>query len=433
MRLKAEERRKEELKGMGNSAEIPDNERTNRKNISKKQIITAVVYYFYPKIKDVQKSLLIVIGFLTGIFFKNGNFRMSGKDVFHLIMAWFIIEFLIYQARYLWNDIRGVRKDVREKKEDRIPVKVLGRKAAINIAMVILFLRVFIAVIVTAFLSEDIRIQLILPTLAIIISSILYEVMRTKECVKGIFLMVGFGYMIRFAAGGLAAWPEIMNGGIVITNGSMLLINNIPCISLLLLLTAYIFMGGFSAVLSWTHEAVCQIKDGCEIQKKHYQYLYDSVKNRTGEGEDYKPLNEKGCLLDLWNIEFIISIVLLSIANMILNSSNTVLTAEAVTILFSILISITSYKKVCCVLGLLIGDILLKAVMAFLCGNPFSIYICCTQLGFTLLYFVLRFLFSPDFNALVLCVGIVRAVYILIISKDTWDYMREKESIETHK
>lgn len=421
MRLNLKENSGEQISEKQESRkEISEDKPAAKKKISKKDMAAVIIYFFYPKKKDAQKPMLIVLGFFTGIFLKEGSFYITLEEVFCLIIVWLIIDFLLYQARYLWNDIRGVREDSEAGKNGRLPVNILGKKAAVNLSLIVIFLRMSAAVILIAFMPGNIRMQLILPALAILLCSVIYEAVRTKEKVIGIFITVSFGYMIRFAAGALAAWPEMIDSDIMIMN------HKIPHTSLLLLLAAYVFLGGFSAVLPWTHEALCQIRGGNNIQKKHHAYLFDSVKSRTKE--DFQPLKEKGRIKDLWNAEYTLSMILLSAINLITDYSIVMLAAELVTVFISIMLCITSYKNAKWILGLFIGSSLLKtAAAAFLYENSFLVYIYCTQLGFTLLYFVLRYLFDPDFDAVVLCIGIVREAYILMIGKNTWDYLNEKE------
>lgn len=41
------------------------------KKIYKRDIARAIIYFIYPKKKDLQKSMLIIIGFLIGMFLLN--------------------------------------------------------------------------------------------------------------------------------------------------------------------------------------------------------------------------------------------------------------------------------------------------------------------------------------------------------------------------
>lgn len=79
-------------------------------------------YLLYPKVKDFQKAGLIVIGFLAGEWMDNGyTGLLSLKEWAKLLLVVFVFDVLIYQARYQWNDIRGLAKDTEEGTTKRIP------------------------------------------------------------------------------------------------------------------------------------------------------------------------------------------------------------------------------------------------------------------------------------------------------------------------
>lgn len=94
-------------------------------------ILKVMVYFIYPKKKDAQKMILVLFGFLTGSFLKRGTYLLTRDDLSNMLIICFVVEFLIYQARYQWNDIRGVEEDQSEQKSNRLPVKILGKYAAI--------------------------------------------------------------------------------------------------------------------------------------------------------------------------------------------------------------------------------------------------------------------------------------------------------------
>lgn len=89
-----------------------------------------LVYFFYPKVKDFQKPFLIVLGFGSGLLLKTGKltWTLISNQLMNLILTLIVIDFLLYQARYLLNDIRNIKEDQAVQKSDRLPVHFLGEK-----------------------------------------------------------------------------------------------------------------------------------------------------------------------------------------------------------------------------------------------------------------------------------------------------------------
>ena len=81
-----------------------------------------LLYLFYPKTKDLQKPMLIPLGyFLYTLWTVNSadlerNFEALKNGVFSLLWAMFIFDFLFYQARYQINDLRGLDEDMQKEK-----------------------------------------------------------------------------------------------------------------------------------------------------------------------------------------------------------------------------------------------------------------------------------------------------------------------------
>ena len=122
------------------------------------------------------------------------------------------------------------------------------------------------------------------------------------------FFIVSLGYPLRFFVGLLSAYPNILNNK-----------NNL--IIVLIILLAYAFFGEFSAIIPWTHEAIDIKNKGKSIEKSHYLYLFEQIKNRYRQNESLypKPLNEQGKILDLWNISYILSLSTLSLGILVID------------------------------------------------------------------------------------------------------------------
>jgi len=108
-------------------------------------------------------------------------------------------------------------------------------------------------------------------------------------------------------------------------------------------------LGEFSAILPWTHEALIQYKKDKSIVKSHYRFLFDKVFARYEaaiETPEFYPLREKGYLGDLWNVSYIIGILLLSIASSHLWLQYPIVILYSLIILFSFITCLTSHKKI---------------------------------------------------------------------------------------
>lgn len=411
VKISIEKRRKRDKEGV-------DSKRTG----CRRDILSVFLYFIYPKMKDIQKIFLLILGFFTGIFFLRGNIKIILDEILNLSIVLIVVEILIYQARYQWNDIRGVRGDIEDGRTDRLPVNALGKKNAVLISLGIIFAKVIMAVIIINVVPDELSHQLSVSVITIIICSILYEFMRTTENIFGIFLFVSLGYAVRFGIGVWIAYPKLFNDGIIIADNSM------SKIVFVLLLLAYSCLGEFSAILPWTHETTYQIKHSKKM-KNHKLFLYKMIKDRCKDGNASDCLKEKGKITDLWNTTYIMAIIFLAIGNLIICKNITILIIELITLTFSIVICISSFNKD---KFILISFVIFNVVTSiFLSNNKLVIYINYTQLFFTITYFVLRFLFDPNYNFIVflniIVKRVVKAIYILIVGKDTYNYINSDD------
>ena len=134
---------------------------------------------------------------------------------------WLVLEFLIYAARYQWNDIRGVDADLRHAERaarSRLPVGTTtgARRRSIRLSGLTAAARV---------LAGQIR-QVLQLTLAVFAVAATYEFLRAlgpgaprRARVAAVWVVVGFGYVIRGGLGlstaGLAWSSLAMVAGLV--------------------------------------------------------------------------------------------------------------------------------------------------------------------------------------------------------------------------
>ena len=389
--------------------------------------LQVVKYFVYPKTQDLQKPLLIVVGFIIGQLLYDDIWLVpTSEQILRLIITLVTIEFLIYQARYLWNDIRGVKDDVSADKTNRLPVRILGAARAIDVSLNVIFLRIIATVAILCFISEDLRNFLIAQIFLITVTAILYEYSRTHKKILATFLLVGIGYPLRIAIGIYASYPFLWDSNVNVQQ---------PALSkhlMFVLFLAYFFLGIYSSLLSWVHDAVAQKKNNLLPRKKHYALLLNKLGNRI---DQEKPLHERGIVSDQWNIAFWLALVSLTTISIILiHPYNTffklfVLALDFFFLICVGIIGLSNFRKSSIVAITSCCLIVLKLIVHvfFVKLSAVNIMICCTQCFFIILYFFLRFLFNPDFDFIEMCITILYKIKCWIIGKDATEYVKESQ------
>ena len=437
---------KENQKGEKNEKESQENSAGFLKTIS---------YFIYPKKKDLQKPFLLALGFVTGIFLYN-DVRPLEIALKQFAIVFVVIDFLLYQARYQWNDIRGLREDRAAGRKDRLP-KIEGAKSdqlSVKLSVAIMMVKIVSQFVVTFCFGGEMTTPLLACSCAIILVAILYEFARTKKKNGSIFFLVSFGYPLRFLAGIWSAHPEMLNLKELLSepiykialflqqfwnNGEKGIDAAIQLPVVTLLLLAYAFWGAASVILAWAHEA-CVKKN---TPKSYYRYLNEKVKKillKVSEKKGYfsrnfLPSSLEGGFLSLpWNLTYVFSMILLSFIVWIvaIHSGTHVfglfLIFELLTIALSIFIvkqsSFQAWGKPCVVVFFII--ITLKSVLFVHCSvwGLFYIYVGLTQILFTLTYFFLRYYFDPNFDFVEIVKKTIKGLFKLIVGKDTYDFIR---------
>lgn len=398
----------------------------NAKNDTKiRNIIKVAGYFIYPKKKDIQKMFLIIIGFLTGLILQNADCHMTINELKDMAICCFLVECLIYQARYQWNDIRGIKKDMEAGKSDRLPVKILGTYPAVIISAVILLIKILSAFLLACYLPNELRHVLSVSMAMILLSSILYEISRSLNNIFWIFVFVSFGYAIRFSAGLWAAYPAVWNNGVRGCN------INVSHLIVLTLIISYALLGEYSVVLSWLHEVLFQRKNGIMINKVHYNYLFHKFKEKCPNGNTLRimSIKENRNLINLWNVPYAASVVLLSIICLIVNLCFINIVLELLFIVFSVLICIVADKKLKLCIGILSMISLLGSIYSTYVSNVsiLCLYIYIIQLMYAYMYLYFKFLFNPDFDFIIFCKDVAIRLLILFIGRETYAYIRSRK------
>lgn len=377
----------------------------------KKGLWNAVGYYIYPKKKDFQKIFLLIVGYFTGYFFKYGNLHIKINNLKELVILCIIVDVLLYQARYQWNDIRGVKTDIDAGKNNRLPVEALGIYPAVVVSAVSLILKVAAAIWGSIYLNNALTPVLIAAIITIIISSILYEAARSVGSVLWTFIIVSFGYAIRFGVGVWCAYPQIWNE-----------ISH-PIITAWIL--AYALFGEYSVALAWLQEVLYLKKKGIKTDKIHYEYLYKKFM-----GNCQKELSLKGAekISDLWNLSYISSITILNIILIFVNIK--IFIFGLLLIIFSVMVCTGTGKMLKLYISILAGSGVLGMFYSIYSVGLLSLgtYIYITEVVFAGVYLFLRFLFDPDFNFIKCCKNIALWIFVLFVGRETYLYITSESN-----
>lgn len=355
-------------------------------------------YLLYPKKQDLQKPLLIVLGFISGIILSGKCMKV--EYIRNLIMVLIVFDFFAYQARYQINDIRGIEEDKEFSKiKSSIYAEVKDKKHLIKISGIIALVKIVLAIIITLFFEKGIRRNVLISFFLLFVSTLFYEFAKEKcksknekiaKCSIGFVLFfVGMGYPLRYFLGFFLIIPI-----------EKALIPVVCC--LIVGLWAY---GCFSSILSWIDQISNKIgKTDVEkrfserYEKKHFEYLREKIKeyylkaemSKTDDGRVF-PLREKFKSNEIWNIIYFISMLFLVIAAILNNTPKVVLSFD-VAFCFCVFFysSLEKEKKlVSFVISCFL--ILLKGILVIIFFEEFRWYIVINmiQLLITATYYIL--------------------------------------------
>ncbi len=404
-------------------------------------IFEAVSYFIYPKKKDLPKPALLALGFITGMLLYQDKWSF-GEGLKQFAIVFITIDFLLYQARYQWNDIRGLKQDRDAGKKGRLPRigREVNDRLSVKVSMAIMVVRIISLIVILCLVEEKVAGPLSVCSIVITLVAFIYEFARTKQLNWLIFFMVGFGYPLRFLAGLWAANPQMLDLEIVFAVVSKIvhvlqhfrncsveeICATAQYLIIPLLLCAYAFWGASSAILAWAHEATA----GKSTQKSYCECLAEKANRKVLSD----PLNGNWRLP--WNWRYIASMICLSVINVLyawnerlgIGFAICTLALEVWTIMFSInianLVFFFKEQNKRCFVAFYV-PVVFKSVIYSLISSKylFYLYIGLTQALFATIYFFLRYYFDPDFDFVnevkKMIVGFIR----LIIGRETFDYI----------
>ncbi|HEU0102745.1 MAG TPA: hypothetical protein VFR07_10545 [Mycobacteriales bacterium] len=174
-------------------------------------------YLLVPRPKDLVKAVVVPLTFAVGVA---ADGRTSAGELLRAVLVWGVLELLVYQARYQWNDIRGFAADQAHPdaaSRGRLPGPVERGRAHIAASLTVLGLRLGLTAAV-AVLVPDLAGVLVLMTIGVFGVALVYERLRSaatgraeqvpvplRPALIGVWVVVGAGYAVRGLTGlGLA-------------------------------------------------------------------------------------------------------------------------------------------------------------------------------------------------------------------------------------
>ena len=373
----------------------------NRHNGHKYNINTTMKYYqklikylIYPKSQDLQKPLLIILGFIFYSFYSN-NFSLNGKtDLFIFLI---IFDFLAYQARYQINDIRGIQEDIQMNNMNRLPLPLSDSnfkiKDLITISFVVAILKIILAITITVFLDKAFQSIIFISLITLFINTILYEYLKSikidyssydykslKIISNLIIFFVGSGYPLRFFLGAAVA---------SISSYRTIYFFDYTCI----FISMWCY-GVSSSLLVWITEIYKKgITKFNKYEKNHYRLLYNILYKNNYFNSNKSVTNflrKKGLFVEIWNMYYIVSIVSASLIIISLSNNLMIIIAETITIFLSLVI-IYYYNYILIYINIIL-HIFFTILAFFIYKNQSHMgYVFALQLLYNITFFILKY------------------------------------------
>ena len=352
-----------------------------------------IKYLIYPKLQDLQKPLIIVLGFVLFSFYSN-NYTLNGLT--NLFLSMFIFDFLAYQARYQINDIRGIQEDIQMVNLNRLPLPSkdnnLKTKDVIKISLFVAFIKFFLAIVIVFFLKKKLRKTLFISIILLLFSTLLYEFFKAQKInytqnnkmfklISHLTIyFVGAGYPLRLFLG--------INVASINCDKPLSIINNISLIS------SMWFYGVSSSLLVWITEIYQKGKSSADkFKKTHYKLLYTILYKNNYLSSSITSnafLRKKGHFFEIWNFYYILSII--SINWGIFSTLDNLLIIILETIVLFISLGILyKYNSTYIYTNILLQLVLIIIVFITYKNQNFTGYMTILQLIYNITYYVLKY------------------------------------------
>lgn len=162
-------------------------------------------YLLLPRPQDLIKWFFVPVAYSIGLLLADTD---SSVSLPYAALGWLVFEYLVYQARYQWNDIRGLTDDLAHparSERRRLPVTALGERKAVALSGLVILTKMALAAVIALNVPS--------LTAAVLVSggcawavAFAYERLRngtSQSIVRAIaiWLVVGVGYAVRTAFG----------------------------------------------------------------------------------------------------------------------------------------------------------------------------------------------------------------------------------------
>jgi hypothetical protein len=294
----------------------------------------AKIYFIFPRPQDAQKALFSLFGVAVGIMMVVLVGGGKGQDGINWAWAFFggvfvvfALEFLLYQARYQLNDIRGFVEDREHPhSEARCRLDFVAKhlfnkneKHAIIMSFLVGVLKILICFIILFFLCSG-WLSFVVPGLILLVA-VAYEYVRAKNWGKGTMALVAVGYVIRFLGG-------VYLGCLVLSfNPVAIIVGRDEVFAILIVVALAIGVrNAMTIYVGWTLEALDKRSKGKAVNSlsAHFQFLvkyYDrKARAVSGETKSDAPMNLPIAGLTIWNACLVVALVLFSFPIMSISS-----------------------------------------------------------------------------------------------------------------
>jgi hypothetical protein len=169
-------------------------------------------YLLLPRPQDSVKWWILPLSFALGVLARGG---VGGEQLLRAAAVWGVLELLVYQARYQWNDIRGFEADQRHPQggaRGRLPGPAERGRAHIRASWAVVLLR--LAATAAIAVVMNLAGELAVLTGAVFGVAVFYEALRSaatgrsdavppplRPAIVALWVVVGAGYAIRGVAG----------------------------------------------------------------------------------------------------------------------------------------------------------------------------------------------------------------------------------------
>jgi len=173
-------------------------------------------YLVIPRPEELPKALFIPLVYIV-VSLATGSF--SSDSALRAVVIWVAFEYLIYEERYQWNDIRGLHEDYAFRDSslrrrlpfgDNPPASVVTN---VRLSVVVILARLFLAIVLGLAAGKGTLVPILILMAAVAVTAIPYEWLRSRVVdqriserlrrffIAAIWAFVGSGYVVRGLTG----------------------------------------------------------------------------------------------------------------------------------------------------------------------------------------------------------------------------------------